>query len=207
MAEVGNSNTNVLKTNENPQGFYFNQRACIGCRTCQIACKDKNNLEVGMLFRRVETYETGTYPLARTYHLSATCNNCREPACVSACPVGAMYIDSEDGTTQHDDQKCIGCQYCVKACPYGVPQFDDELNISRKCDSCIGLREKGEDPACVASCVMRAIEFGVFDELKRAHSDAGNEMAVLPVASITSPSLLVSVREAACSVDYRQLIM
>ena len=54
---------------------------------------------------------------------------------------------------------------------------------------------------------MRAIEFGVFDELKRAHSDAGNEMVVLPVASITSPSLLVSVREAACSVDYRQLIM
>ena len=51
-----------VKENKNPQGFYFNQQACIGCRTCQVACKDKNDLEVGYLFRRVESFEVGEFP-------------------------------------------------------------------------------------------------------------------------------------------------
>ena len=51
-------------------GFYFDANKCIGCRTCQIACKDKNNLEVGVLFRQVRTFETGSYPDAKMYHFS-----------------------------------------------------------------------------------------------------------------------------------------
>ena len=51
-----------VKENKNPQGFYFNQQMCIGCRTCQVACKDKNDLEVGYLFRRVESFEVGEFP-------------------------------------------------------------------------------------------------------------------------------------------------
>lgn len=59
-----------VKENKNPQGFYFNQQACIGCRTCQVACKDKNDLEVGYLFRRVESFEVGEFPKPATFHYS-----------------------------------------------------------------------------------------------------------------------------------------
>lgn len=57
-----------VKENKNPQGFYFNQQMCIGCRTCQVACKDKNDLEVGYLFRRVESFEVGEFPAPATFH-------------------------------------------------------------------------------------------------------------------------------------------
>lgn len=106
-----------VKENKNPQGFYFNQQMCIGCRTCQVACKDKNDLEVGYLFRRVESFEVGEFPAPATFHYSGACNHCHTPACVEVCPAGATYINEEDGTVQHDDEACIGCGYCVKAVP------------------------------------------------------------------------------------------
>ena len=92
-------------------GFYFDMTACIGCRTCQVACKDKNDLEMGVIFRRLSDFEVGEYPAVQTYHYSGSCNHCEKPECVAACPNAAMYIDEEDGTVQHDDEKCIGCQY------------------------------------------------------------------------------------------------
>ena len=199
--------SSAVMTNENPQGFYFNQQACVGCRTCQIACKDKNDLVVGLLFRNVSSYETGAFPQAKIYHYSATCNNCTNPACVAVCPTGAMYIDPEDGTTQHDDEHCIGCQQCVETCPYGVPRFDEEMSIARKCDSCIGLRAQGEQPACVASCPMRAIEFGPLADLKAAHPDAVDAIAILPDPSETTPSVLIDAREAATDSEYTQVIL
>ena len=101
-------------------GFYFNERACSGCRACQTACKDRNNLEVGELFRHVRTFQTGTFPNATMYHYSATCNHCESPACVANCPTGAMQ-KGDDGTVQHDDEACIGCGSCATACPYEVP--------------------------------------------------------------------------------------
>lgn len=97
-----------VKENKNPQGFYFNQQACIGCRTCQVACKDKNDLEVGYLFRRVESFEVGEFPKPATFHYSGACNHCHTPACAEVCPAGATYINEEDGTVQHDDEACIG---------------------------------------------------------------------------------------------------
>ena len=118
-----------VKENKNPQGFYFNQQMCIGCRTCQVACKDKNDLEVGYLFRRVESFEVGEFPAPATFHYSGACNHCHTPACVEVCPAGATYINEEDGTVQHDDEACIGCGYCVKACPYGHPVLIEELNV------------------------------------------------------------------------------
>lgn len=195
------------KTNSNPQGFYFNQQACIGCRTCQIACKDKNDLEVGTLFRKVLSFEVGTYPEAKLYHYSGSCNHCENPACVEVCPNQATYINEEDGTVQHDDEKCIGCEYCVKACPYGHPQYIEELKVVHKCDGCIGLRSAGEQPACVAACLMRALEFGAIDELRAAHPDATDEIAVLPDASQTNPSIAVDPRSAALEQEFRQLTM
>lgn len=189
------------------KGFFFNQRNCVGCKTCQIACKDKNDLDVGVLFRHVTDYEVGTYPQVKAFHYAATCNHCEHPACISVCPNAAMYLDEEDGTIQHNDEKCIGCQYCVKACPYGVPQYITSLQKVHKCDACIGLRSGGEQPACVAACPMRALEFGVIDDVRVAHADAVNELVFLPSATRTNPSVAIAPKAAALMADPIQVVL
>ena len=83
-------------------GFYFDMTRCVGCRACQVACKDRNNLDIGLLFRYAKTYETGSFPKVGMYNYSGSCNHCEHPACVTVCPTGAMY-KAEDGTVIHDD--------------------------------------------------------------------------------------------------------
>ena len=183
-------------------GFYFDMSKCVGCRTCQIACKDKNNLEIGAIFRRVRTFETGVFPNPGIYHLSATCNHCENPKCVEGCPTMAMH-KLDNGIVDHDAQKCIGCRYCTWNCPYEVPQFIEEKGIVRKCDMCKDLIEKGENPACVDACMMRSIKFGDLEGLRAEYgSDAVSELPILPEASITNPALLIkprkNAREQAC---------
>ncbi len=188
-------------------GFYFNQTACIGCKTCQVACKDKNDLEIGYLFRHVTNYEVGEYPTATLYHDAMTCNHCEMPACVANCPTEAMYIDDEDGTVQYDTSKCDGCQACVSACPYSIPVFFEEEKVVRKCNACIELRANGEQPACVAACPMRALEFGPIEELAAAHPDAVKDIAILPDSSTTNPCTLIEARPAALESDYVEVIL
>ena len=190
-------------------GFYFNQDNCVGCRACQMACKDRNDLEVGYFFRHVTSFETGAYPRVGLYHYAATCNHCASPACVVVCPQGAMYIDVGDGTVQHDDTLCIGCQQCAKACPYGVPVYIESQEIVRKCDSCKPLRDAGGNPVCVDACNMRVLEFGDLDELAAAHpgEDLVCDLPVLPDSSATTPSLLVNPRAFALEEDYRDVMV
>lgn len=178
-------------------GFYLDMKSCTGCRTCQIACKDKNDLPIGILFRHVETYEAGQFPKPGLYHVSRTCNHCASPACVANCPTGAMYIDEENGTVQHNDDECIGCQTCVQSCPYAVPQYFEDEKIVRKCNMCMDLVNKGENPACVDACMMRALEWGDYDELKAKHGEAVRDMAVLPDSSTTDPRTLYTIKEDA----------
>jgi anaerobic dimethyl sulfoxide reductase subunit B (iron-sulfur subunit) len=179
-------------------GFYFDQKACIGCRTCQIACKDKNDLPVGVIYRRVHSFEVGAFPDPCVYHYSASCNHCENPACVAGCPTGAMHV-ADDGTVVHDDSRCIGCQYCVWNCPYSVPQYRSDAGVVGKCDACADLRAAGGNPACVDACVMRCLEFGPLDELMEKHAgeDLTDKLTILPDSSKTNPSLLVNPRPAA----------
>jgi len=178
-------------------GFYFDMTSCFGCRTCQVACKDKNDLEIGAIFRNVVCREVGSFPTPDAFHFSATCNHCENPMCVANCPTGAMY-KTEEGPVLHDDEMCIGCGTCVQSCPYQVPKLLESKNIAGKCDTCIGLRENGNNPACVDACVMRAIEFGEIEDLKKAHPDAVSisELPFMP-GDETKPTTLVSVKEIA----------
>lgn len=184
-------------------GFYFDMDRCIGCKTCQIACKDVNDLKVGTIYRKVAHFETGKFPHTSAFNYSASCNHCKDPQCVAVCPVGAMY-KAEDGTVQHNDDACLGCQYCVMACPYGVPQYLEDKGITGKCSSCASLRENSEEPACVASCLMRCLDFGDIDELKKKYGkETVSDCGVLPDSSITHPNLAVHIKDAANSDDIR----
>lgn len=186
-------------------GFFFNMECCVGCKTCQVACKQRNQLPIGINYRTVYTYETGQYPNARMYHFAATCNHCENPACVRSCPTGAMYKSEDDGTVQHDDGVCIGCQQCVNSCPYGVPRYLPDQNISGKCYACRDTREVDGSPTCVAACGQRAIEFGPLDELQAAHPEAVCDIAALPESSATGPSLLIQTKEAALETAFKEL--
>jgi anaerobic dimethyl sulfoxide reductase subunit B (iron-sulfur subunit) len=173
-------------------GFYYDMKVCIGCKTCVIACKDKNDLEVGRNFRRVYDFEEGKYPKVKVGHLSLSCNHCEEPGCVKGCPTTAMHKRKEDGVVVVDHDKCVGCRYCEWNCPYGAPQFNEEIGKMTKCDTCLDLREKGEEPVCVTSCPMRAIEFGPIEELRAKYGNV-NGIKGIPNASLTKPNIVINV--------------
>jgi len=187
-------------------GFYFDGSRCVGCKACQIACKDLHDLQTaGPRTRRVSSYETGSYPNPGLFHTSISCNHCESPACVANCPTGAMF-KSEDGTVQHDDEKCIGCKTCVNSCPYEAPQYDEVESLIVKCDSCKPLREAGISPVCVAACAMRALDFGEIDDLKGKYgSDLTDELPCMAAADATSPNLVMKAKDVALATDGREV--
>lgn len=177
-------------------GFYFDMTRCTGCRACQVACKDKNRLEVGNIFRNAHTFSVGSFPSVKAYSISVSCNHCEKPACFAACPSGAIE-KRDDGAVVINKETCIGDGSCVEACPYGVPEIMPD-GKGGKCDSCYMIREAGGTPACVAACPNRALDFGEYDELVSKYGEGlVNEVAVLPAADQTNPSLLIKAKDSA----------
>lgn len=178
-------------------GFYFDQTLCTGCKACQIACIDKHDLPLGVRWRRVAEYSGGTWrlqgntvtPNVFTYYTSIACNHCEDPICVRVCPTTAM-TQRDDGTVYVDDSKCVGCRYCEWACPYSAPQFNASTGHMSKCDLCFDYRSEGMQPACVAACPSRALDWGPIAELRKAHGDE-SAIAPLPDPSITRPRLVI----------------
>lgn len=177
--------------------FYIDTSNCSGCKTCQVACKDKNDLDVGVLWRRVYEISGGDWVERKTtwqagiyaYHLSISCNHCREAACLAACPTGAISR-RDDGIVVIDKKKCVGCRYCEWACPYGSPQYDQTAGVMTKCDFCLDYLEQGKTPACVAACPLRVLEFGELEELVAKH---GNQAHIypLPDPTVTKPAMIL----------------
>lgn len=159
-----------------------------------VACKDKNDLPLGVRWRRVVEYCGGSWYSQPggtftqdvfAYYLSVSCNHCSKPICVEACPTAAMSQD-EKGIVSVDPRKCMGCQYCEWACPYNAPQLLVAKGVMSKCDFCRDLLEKGESPACVAACPTRALQFGELEDLQQKY-DRTQTIAPLPEEHYTEP--------------------
>ncbi|MEA4900975.1 DMSO/selenate family reductase complex B subunit [Desulfitobacterium sp.] len=176
------------------KGFYYDSVVCTGCKACQIACKDKNDLKVGELFRKVYDFEGGTYPDVWGYSLSLGCNHCDHPKCAENCPTGAIYKREKDGLVVQDRNKCIGCRLCTWSCPYGRPQYLKEQGKSGKCDGCADLVDQGLNPVCVDACPMRAIEFGDIEELRRKYGTNADAQG-LPSSSETKPNVVFKTKK------------
>jgi anaerobic dimethyl sulfoxide reductase subunit B len=146
--------------------FTFDASACSGCKACQVACKDKNNLHTGVLWRRVYEVSGGSWQRQGeawttdvfAYNLSIACNHCVHPKCAGVCPVDA-YVVREDGIVYIDESRCMGCGYCSWACPYSAPRYNPELRHMTKCNFCFDNIDAGLPPACVAACPMRVLDF------------------------------------------------
>ncbi|TIH12813.1 dimethylsulfoxide reductase subunit B [Marinifilum sp. JC120] len=179
--------------------FYIDMDACTGCKTCMIACIDKNDLPDNVLFRRVTEYaggdwvrkSDGTYEQdVFAYYLSISCNHCENPICVRSCPTQAMHKD-ENGIVSVDHNKCVGCRYCEWGCPYSAPQYLSEKGKMGKCDLCRDYLAEGKEPACVSACPLRALEFGEYEDLVAKYGKL-QVVAPLPDSSITLPNLLLT---------------
>ena len=183
--------------------FFFDSSTCSGCKTCQMACKDKNDLPVGQIWRRIYEVSGGGWRKdgaswtqdVFAYNLSLSCNHCEDPICARNCPTKAIR-KREDGIVLIDQASCIGCKYCSWVCPYGAPQFDPDRGVMGKCDLCADYVDQGKNPSCVDACPMRALDFGDYDELVEKHG-ASAHVYPLPNPSITDPSIVVKAHKDA----------
>ena len=160
-------------------GFYFDQSRCIGCFTCQIACKDWHEYDLGSEpanWININTMEKGKFPDLSVSYLFLTCYHCVNPPCVPVCPVEAITKREEDGIVVIDREACLGkgsCDvFCKEACPYNAPEFGFEPGTKmQKCALCLDRWAEGKKPICVEACPMRALDAGPIDELRTKYGD------------------------------------
>lgn len=187
--------------------FHFDSSACAGCKTCQVACKDKNNLPPGILWRRVYEVAGGDWTRQGeawlssvfAYNLSIACNHCEKPICLECCPTRAIS-QREDGIVMLDPARCTGCRYCTWVCPYGAPQYDPRSGVTGKCDFCADLLDAHLPPACVAACPMRALDFGDLDDLTRKYGSC-RKVFPLPEQDVTGSPLVITPHRQSSQAD------
>jgi formate dehydrogenase iron-sulfur subunit len=164
-------------------GFFTDTSVCIGCKACEVACKEWNQLPAdGLDFLATSYDNTGALGSDSWRHVafveqptdgggvrwlmsSDVCKHCTEAACLDVCPTGSLFR-TEFGTVVVQQDVCNGCGYCVPACPFGV--IDQRRGDGRawKCTLCYDRLRDGQEPACAKACPTASIQFGPLDELR-----------------------------------------
>jgi Fe-S-cluster-containing dehydrogenase component/formate-dependent nitrite reductase membrane component NrfD len=144
-------------------GFVIDQRACIGCHACTVACKEENGVPLGVFRTWVKYVDKGTFPDTRRHFLVERCNHCDNAPCIAICPTRALFR-RPDGIVDIDPDRCIGCKSCMQACPYDAIYIDPETHTAAKCNFCAHRVEVGLQPACVNVCPEQAIITGDLDD-------------------------------------------
>jgi len=172
-------------------GILVDTTVCIGCRKCENACNQQNELTNNypsfyedksvFLERRRPSVDALTVvnasndsnPPKYDSFIKIQCMHCNNPACVSACIVGAL-TKCQHGVVSYDAWKCIGCRYCMVACPFQIPTYEYAKAFQpqiMKCTFCTELVHEGEKPSCVEACPVEALTFGKRGDLiKLGHS-------------------------------------
>ena len=168
-------------------GFFTDTTLCIGCKACEVACKEWNLLPADDIrlsghsydntsqlsattWRHVAFVEQGRATAMRPFQsqwlmLSDVCKHCARAGCLEACPTGALFR-TEFGTVVVQQDVCNGCGYCVPACPFGVVELDLNDGKAHKCTLCYDRLKGGLEPACAKACPTNSIQFGPLDELQ-----------------------------------------
>ena len=143
--------------------FVIDNRRCIGCHACSVACKVEHSVPLGVARTWVKYVEKGIFPETRRTFTVTRCNHCDDAPCVEICPTTALYRRS-DGIVDFDNQRCIGCKGCMQACPYDALYIDPVTETAAKCNFCAHRVEVGLEPPCVTVCPTQAIVAGDLDD-------------------------------------------
>lgn len=140
-------------------GKVIDNRKCIGCHACSVACKQEHDVPIGVNRTFVKQVEVGTFPNVKRHFQVTRCNQCEDAPCVEICPTTAMF-QRPDGIVDFDRSRCIGCQACMAACPYDAIYIDPTSHSAEKCNFCAHRIDRGLQPACVVVCPTQAIYVG-----------------------------------------------
>jgi formate dehydrogenase beta subunit len=160
---------------------YIDTTTCIGCKACEAACQEWNDLG------RVGTQQTGSYQTLPTLHAQFwnlirfnerdfdgglvwlmrkdQCMHCDEPGCLAACPAPGAIVQYSNGIVDVNQDQCIGCGYCATGCPFDVPRFHQTTGKMAKCTLCVDRVSVGLEPACIKACPTGCLQFGTKDDM------------------------------------------
>lgn len=144
-------------------GFAIDQRTCIGCHACTVACKTEHEVPVGQFRTWVKYVDTGSFPDTTRSFGVMRCNHCTDAPCVKICPTQALY-KRDDGIVDFDQDRCIGCKSCMQACPYDAIYIDADTHTAAKCNMCAHRIDEDLEPACVVVCPTHSIWVGDLDD-------------------------------------------
>jgi formate dehydrogenase beta subunit len=155
---------------------YIDTTTCIGCKACEAACQEWNDLP------SIPTQQTGTYQTLPTLHAQYwnlirfnerdfdggiawlmrkdQCMHCEEPGCLAACPAPGAIVQYANGIVDVNAENCIGCGYCETGCPFDVPRFHATTGKMAKCTLCVDRTQVGLEPACIKACPTGCLQFG-----------------------------------------------
>ena len=172
-----------------PMGFYTDTTVCIGCKACEVACKEWNQLPAtnggantlsgesydntrqldGEHWRHVKFIEqfSADRKQARWLMMSDVCKHCAQAACLEVCPTGAI-IRTEFDTVVIQSDTCNGCRDCIAACPFGVIEINPVTKTAQKCTLCYDRLQNGMVPACAQACPTASIQFGTIPDLMKS---------------------------------------
>ena len=172
-------------------GFFTDTTVCIGCKACEVACKEWNNLPADHVGLTGESYDNTGELSANTWRhvnfievdgdqgvrtdietpfqsgwlmMSDVCKHCHNPPCLEACPTGSLFKTEFDTVVVQQDI-CNGCGYCVPACPFGVIDVSKLDGKAHKCTLCYDRLKGGLEPACAKACPTDSINFGEVGDL------------------------------------------
>jgi formate dehydrogenase iron-sulfur subunit len=167
-----------------PMAKLIDVSKCIGCKACQSACQEWNDLreDVGdnhgvydnpsdltpnslTVMRFTEWVNPETANLEWLIRKDG-CMHCEDPGCLKACPSPGAIVQYSNGVVDFDHDQCIGCGYCVTGCPFNIPRISKVDNKAYKCTLCSDRMATGQGPACAKACPTQAIVWGTKDEMK-----------------------------------------
>ena len=186
-------------------GFFTDTTLCIGCKACEVACKEWNNLPADHLGLTGDSYDNTGALSANTWRhvnfiersvrddaqpafqsgwlmMSDVCKHCHNAPCLEACPTGALFRTEFDTVVVQQDI-CNGCGYCVPACPFGVVDLSTVDGKAHKCTLCYDRLKGGLEPACAKACPTDSIQFGEVEELQRRAAERVETLHDLGVGS------------------------
>lgn len=143
-------------------GFVIDHSRCIGCHACSVACKEENQVPLGVYRTWVKYIEKGSFPDVRRNFAVLRCNHCDNAPCVTVCPTEALFR-RDNGIVDFDNQQCIGCKACMQACPYDAIYIDPGTQTAAKCNFCAHRVDQGLKPSCEVVCPEQAILSGDLD--------------------------------------------